>query len=105
MMPRESFAAEALISSSYLFPPFHARTMSFACPLFRRPTESQKVYTITYAEFRKAVNLLCQVRPCPISDCDCCTTMRELMAAQNVVKYIGSAKFKAQKLLAETTMS
>ncbi len=44
--------------------------------------ESEKVYTITYADLRKAVNLLCQVRQCPNSDCDCCTKIRELLAAQ-----------------------
>jgi hypothetical protein len=50
------------------------------------------------------VNLLCQVRTCPSSDCDSCTKIQELLAVQNVVEYIGRAKFKAKKLLVETAM-
>jgi hypothetical protein len=71
-----------------------------------KATESQKVYTITYADLSKAVKLLCQVLQsrCPDSDFDCCTKIRELLAAQNVVEYVGSAKFKAQKLQVETAM-
>jgi hypothetical protein len=50
------------------------------------------------------VNLSCQVRQCPNSDCDCCAKIRELLAAQNVVEYMGSAKFKEKKLPLETAM-
>ncbi len=69
-----------------------------------KATESEKVYTINYADLRKAVDLLCQVRQCPNFDCDCCTKIRELFAAQNVVEYISSAKFKAKELPVETAM-
>jgi hypothetical protein len=69
-----------------------------------KATESQKVYTITYTDLRTAMNLLCQVRPCLNSDCDCCSKIRELLSAQNVVEYIGSAKFRARKLPVETAM-
>ena len=61
-----------------------------------KATESEKVYTITYTDLRTAVNLLCQVLLCLNSDCDCCTKRRELLSVQNVVEYIGSAKFKLQ---------
>ncbi len=38
-----------------------------------KATESEKVYTVTYADLRKVLNLSYQVRQCPNSDCDCCT--------------------------------
>jgi hypothetical protein len=66
--------------------------------------ESDKVYTITYTDLHTAVNLLCQVRPCLNSDCDCCTKVREFLSAQNVMEYNGSAKFRAKKLPVETAL-
>ncbi len=74
----------------------YIHTMQKQCPLLVHYSEGdgkpESLYYNLY-DLRTAVNLLCQVRQCLHSDCDCCTKIRELLPAQIVVEFIGSAKF------------
>ena len=38
------------------------------------------------------------------ADCECCTRIRELLAEKNIVEYIESEEFKAQRLPVQTAM-
>jgi hypothetical protein len=67
-------------------------------------TEIEKVYKLTYDDLRTAVNYFCKVLPCMNATCECCTRIRELLALKNIVEYIASKQFKAQKLQVQTAM-
>jgi hypothetical protein len=69
-----------------------------------KATESEKVYQLTFDDLHAAVSLLCKVRPCSKSDCECCLAIRDSLAEQNVVEYIDSNKIKAQKLQVQNVM-
>jgi hypothetical protein len=59
---------------------------------------------LSFNDLSSAVSHLCKVQPCSKSDCECCSAIRELLAKQNVVEYISSDIFKAQKLPVQIAM-
>jgi hypothetical protein len=69
-----------------------------------KATESELFYKLSYDDLRPAVDYLCKVRPCMNANCKCCTLIRELLAEKNIVEYIPSKEFTAQKLLLQTAM-
>jgi hypothetical protein len=59
---------------------------------------------LTFDALRAAVTHRCKVWPCSKSDYECCSAIRELLAEQNIVEYIGSDIFKEQNMPVQTAM-
>ena len=69
-----------------------------------KATESEEVCKLTYVDLHTAVNYLCKVWPCRNTNCECWIRIRELLAEKNIVEYLASKEFKAQKMQVQTAM-
>jgi hypothetical protein len=92
-----TFVTEVWTFSSSWSPPL-------CLSIIPKATECEMVYKLSYDDLRTAVNYLCKIWPCRNSYSECCIRIRELLAEQNIVGYIASNEFKAQKLQVQTAM-
>jgi hypothetical protein len=67
-------------------------------------TESERIYEITWDDFRTAAVLMCSYKDCGKPGCPICGTVMEVLSAEDVQKYVRSKKFRDGQLPVETAM-
>ena len=72
--------------------------------LIPQATESEATYTLTYDDLRCCVATLCTVKACGVEQCDFCSKLEELLADDNVKKYMAGKVYRDQKLPVDTAM-
>jgi hypothetical protein len=67
-------------------------------------TESEKIYQITWDDFRTAAVLMCSYKDCGKPGCEICGTVMEVLSADEVKAYTRGKKFREGQLPVETAM-
>jgi hypothetical protein len=72
--------------------------------VIQKGTESEKLYEITWDDFRTAAVLMCSYKDCDKPGCPICGTVMEVLSAEDVQKYVRSKKIRDGQLPVETGM-
>ena len=67
-------------------------------------TESQRAYTITWDDMRKAVCLVAGLKHCGKVACKCCETVQSLLHDPEIQAWIGSEEFRRGTMPVDTAM-